>query len=297
VPRTSPDPATPGPNLLELAGRARPLSLAAEQVLEVDPAVATVLPDGGLRCGTTVLVGDGLVGDGLVGDGGGLGATSLMLSLLALPTSQGRWCAVVGLPALGPAAAEELDVDLTHLALVPAPGRQWATVTAALLDGLDVVVVRPPHPVRPPEARRLTARARHRRAVLVVLSSSSGPSVVTPPGAGSVPKGPDLRLSATGWPGPDLCLAVTGSEWHGPGAGFGHLQGRRMDLLVWGRGAAARAAHRLLWLPAAEGGARSDVSADPAVPAAADPVVPAAAGGAVPVGSRVSTALAQPAVG
>ncbi|MBO0894684.1 MAG: hypothetical protein J2O39_09920, partial [Acidimicrobiales bacterium] len=226
MPRTSPAPATPGPNLHELAGRARPLSLAAEQVLEVDPAVATVLPDRGLRCGTTVVV----------GDGGGQGATSLVLSLLSLPTSQGRWCGVVGLPALGPAAAEELDVDLTHLALVPAPGRRWATVTAALLDGLDVVVVQPPDPVRLPEARRLAARARHRRAILVVLSSSSSPSVVAPFEAGRAPGGPE-RPMASGWPGPDLCLVVTRSEWHGSGTGFGHLQGRRMDVMVWGRGA------------------------------------------------------------
>lgn len=276
---TSSDAATPGPNLLELAERARPLSLAAEQLLEVDPAVATVLPDGGLRCGTTVVV----------GDGGGPGATSLVLALLALPTSQGRWCAVVGLPALGPAAAEELDVDLTHLALVPAPGRQWPMVTSALLDGLDVVVVQPPRPVRLPDARRLTARARHRRAILIVLGSSPSTSGVTPLAAGPVPGGLDLQLMTTGWPEPDLCLAVTGSEWRGPGAGFGHLEGRRVDVMVWGRGAATRGAHHFLWLPAAEGGARSDHSPDDAVPASTDHTLP--------MGTREGTPLVQPAAG
>jgi hypothetical protein len=230
--------------------------LATEQVLEVGPAVAAVLPDGGLRCGTTVVV----------GGSGGLGATSLMLALLALPTVRGRWCAVVGLPAIGPVAAEELDVDLTHLALVPAPGRQWATVTAALLDGLDVVVVRPPHPARPSDARRLTARARHRRSVLVVLATSSGGlqagSAAIPGAAGPVARGLDQRQTSAGWPGFDLRLAVTGGEWLGPGAGFGHLQGRRVDVTVWGRGAAVRAEHHLLWLPAADGGVRPGPASD-----------------------------------
>jgi hypothetical protein len=262
VPSSSPEPSAPGPSLLELAERARPLSLATEQVLEVAPAVAAVLPDGGLRCGTTVVV----------GGGGGLGATSLVLALLALPTARGRWCAVVGLPAIGPVAAGELDVDLTHLALVPAPGRQWATVTAALLDGLDVVVVQPPHPVRPPDARRLSARARHRRSVLVVLAPSPGRLQATPtatPGAaGSVPHGLDQRPTSAGWPGFDLRLAVTGGEWFGPGTGFGHLQGRRVDVTVWGRGAAVRAVHHLLWLPAADGGVRPGLASDDAAPAA-----------------------------
>jgi hypothetical protein len=230
--------------------------LATEQVLEVAPAVAEVLPDGGLRCGTTVVV----------GGSGGLGATSLMLALLALPTVRGRWCAVVGLPAMGPVAAEELDVDLTRLALVPAPGRQWATVTAALLDGLDVVVVRPPHPVRPSDARRLMARARHRRSVLVVLVTAPGrlqtTSAATPGVDEGVPRGLDQRPTSAGWPGFDLCLAVTRGEWLGPGTGFGHLEGRRVDVTVWGRGAAVRAVHHLLWLPAADGGVRPGPASD-----------------------------------
>lgn len=260
MPDTSSDPA-PGTSLLELTERARPLTLAAEQVLEVDPALARVLPGQGLRCGTTVVV----------GGCGGLGATSLVLALLALPSAQGRWCAVVGLPALGPVAAEELDVDLTHLALVPAPGRQWATVTAALLDGLDVVVVQPPQPVRPSDARRLMARARHRRAVLLVLAPSPErlATSMVPPDAAEVPRRLGQHPISAVWPGSDLCLAVTGGEWVGPGAGFGHLRSRRVDVTVWGRGAAARAAHHFLWLPTEEGGVRIDPS--PGDPPSAHP--------------------------
>lgn len=222
-------------------------------LLEVAPAMAAVLPEGGLRRGATVVV----------GGGEGLGATSLVLALLALPTQRGSWCAALGLSALGAAAAEELGVDLTHLALVPAPGRQWATVAAALLDGLDVVVVRPPNLVSPPDARRLSARARNRRAALVVLAS--GPSSLRPTAAATAaPLGPAVagsgalvRQVTTAWPGSDLRLAVTTSEWVGPGAGFGHLRERQVEVMVWGPAAAGRTSHHRLWLPAAEGGARA----------------------------------------
>src|SRR5439155_174136 len=63
------------------------------------------------------------------------GATSLLLALIAAASRAGSWCAVVGVPALGVAAADGLGVALDRLALVPYPGPDWATVVAALLDG------------------------------------------------------------------------------------------------------------------------------------------------------------------
>jgi len=48
------------------------------------------------------------------------------------------------MPDLGLLAAYELGVDLERLALVPEPGPDWPQVVAALLDGIDVVVVAPP---------------------------------------------------------------------------------------------------------------------------------------------------------
>jgi hypothetical protein len=52
---------------------------------------------------------------------------------------------VVGLPALGAVAAvEQHGVPLERLVLVPHPGPDWPTVVAALLDGLDMVVVAAP---------------------------------------------------------------------------------------------------------------------------------------------------------
>ena len=150
--------------LAELARRVRPVSLAGEQRLEVVPALSGLMPGGGIRRGSTITVASGPAG----------GATSLALALLARATVDGSWCAVVGLPDLGLVMAAELGVDLSHLALVPAPEDRWMTVVAALLDGVDVVLLRSPRRVRPPDIRRLAGRARERGAALVVLAGEVG---------------------------------------------------------------------------------------------------------------------------
>src|SRR5688500_18731650 len=99
------------------------------------------------------------------------GSVWLALALAAGASAAGSWCAVVGLPSLGAAAAAEAGIDLERLVLVPSPGAQWATTVAALLDGFDVVLARPTAQVKAGEARRLAARARERRAVIVALGS------------------------------------------------------------------------------------------------------------------------------
>jgi hypothetical protein len=183
------------------------VSPAGEKLLPVLPPLEDLVP-GGLRRGSTVAV---------------AGATSLALAVVAGPSAAGSWCAVVGVPSLGLAAAAETGVALERLALVPAPGQGWPAVVAALLDGLDVVVVRPPARVRLGDSRRLVARARERGAVLVPLSGT--------------------------WEGADLRLAVTTSEWQGLEDGHGHLRARRLEVLVQGRGAAGPPRRVGLWLP------------------------------------------------
>ena len=190
---------------------ARPVSLAGHRMLPVVPPLSGLLPGGGLRRGSTVAV---------------TGSTSLALAVLAGSSAAGSWCAAVGLPSLGLVAAGEAGVAVARLALVPSPGGEWAAVVAALLDALDVVLVRPPERVRAADARRLTARARERGAVLVPFGR---------------------------WEGADVRLGVAAGEWHGLGHGHGHLRARLVEVVAEGRGAAARPRRARLWLPGPQG--------------------------------------------
>jgi hypothetical protein len=106
-------------------------------------------------------------------------------------------------------------------------------VVATLLDAFDVVLARPPSSsgVGPADARRLTARARERGAVLVV--------------SGAWPEGAEVQLR------------VVAAGWEGVGQGHGRLRGRRVEVVAGGRGAAARERRASLWLPHPEGGVRA----------------------------------------
>ena len=172
--------------------------------LPLAPGLASLFPDGALRRGSTVSI------------GAGVAATSLALVLLSGPSAAGSWCAVVGVPDLGLVAAAQFGVDLGRLALVPSPGPKWLTAVSALLEGFDVVVVHPPGPVREADARNLAARSREQGSVLAVLACPS-------------------------WPArPDIGLEVAAGTWRGLEKGFGYLAGRELEVVVSGRGGAAR---------------------------------------------------------
>ena len=163
-------------------------------------------------------------------DRGTDGSISVALALLVAASGAGSWCAVVGLEGLGVVAAHELGIDLTRLAVIPRPGVAWAEVTAALIDGVDLVVLCPPFAPRRAMVRRLVARARERRSVLVVVPGRAG------------------------WPDPpDLCLSVGEARWDGVGTGEGFLSRRQMTVTASGRRSAACPRNHQLWLPSATG--------------------------------------------
>jgi hypothetical protein len=186
----------------------------AHRALPVLPELTTLLPGHGLRRGSTVAV--------AAGPPAPSGGTSLVLALLAEASRSGSWCAVVGVPALGLVAAADTGIAVERLALVPHPGPDWATVVAALIDGVDVVVTAIPAAVTASVASRLAARARQRGSVLVPYGR---------------------------WDGADLTLQVVRGMWEGLGQGRGRLRRREMTIRARGRGAAARPKEVKVWMP------------------------------------------------
>jgi hypothetical protein len=173
-------------------------SVDRERVLPVTESLAGLLPSGGLRRGSTVAV---------------RGSVTVLLALLAEATAGGSWAGVIGMPRLGVVAAAELGVAVSRLALIPRPGTDLPAVTAALLDGMDLVVIAAGGRITDAQAHRLSARARHRGAVLL-------------------PFGP--------WPGADLEITLTQSRWSGLDNGYGYLRGRELVLTAQGRRGAVR---------------------------------------------------------
>jgi hypothetical protein len=209
----------------ELARRATP-------PLSVLPALTPVLPDG-LRRGSTVSISN---------------SVSLLLAVLGGVAENGAWCALVGLPPISAEAAQEYGVDLARLAIIPTPGTGWLTAVGALLDAVEVVVVRPPDRVSDGELRRLSARARSRDAVLM----------------------PYLNGRAH-WPHADCALELDSGRWDGLGAGHGRLRQRQVTVRASGRGSAGRPRSTTCWLPAAGGGIGAMITP---LTAAVSPITP-----------------------
>jgi hypothetical protein len=193
------------PNLPEdLLERLR--GAGTRELLPVPQALAELFPEGGLRRGSTITVSN---------------SSSLVLALLAEISLKQGWCAEVGSPLLGSAAAAEAGVALERFVRVAEPGEQWPSIVASLLEAFDVVVVHPPPRAREADMRRLSARARERSAVL---------------------------LATTKWDGALLGLSVTDQRWHGLGSGHGYLRARELDVQSLGRGAATRPRRATVWL-------------------------------------------------
>ncbi|RNL61095.1 hypothetical protein EFK50_17100 [Nocardioides marmoriginsengisoli] len=149
---------------------------------------------------------------------------SLGMALLATPSAEGSWVAVVGAPDFGVEAAAELGVDLTRTVLVPDPGEHWLETTAALVDVVGVVLLRPPVGVTERTASRIAARLRKRSAALIVQGE---------------------------WPGAEARISLRSSAWSGAVAGHGRLRSRRVVLGVQRGSAPVREVE--LWFPSAEG--------------------------------------------
>ena len=145
-----------------LEGRVGSAVRAEERTLPLVAPLADLFPGRSLRRGSTVVVGRGAFP----------GATSLAVALLSGPCAGGSWCAVVGMAGLGLVAAAQQGLDLERVALVPSPGAKWPVVTAALLEGFDVVLVCPAGPRGPLHRPPARSPARERGSVLAVMGQA-----------------------------------------------------------------------------------------------------------------------------
>jgi hypothetical protein len=175
------------------------------------PALRDLLPRGGLTRGSVVTVPEfGL----------------LSLALAAGASADGAWCAVAGISEAGLVAAVGLGLDPDRTLLVPDLGSAWPQVVASLLDGCEVVLLRPPSRASAQVRQRLEATLRRARGVLLVTGD---------------------------WPGAQVRLRVAAQGWTGLGNGHGRLRACCAAVIADGRGEAARARSRWLWLPAEDG--------------------------------------------
>lgn len=158
----------------------------------------------------------------------GVGGMSVVLALAGAASAAGGWVAAVGMPDLGVLAGIEYGLACERLAAVPRPGGDWAAVAAALVDGFDLVLLRPAGAVPSGVARRLAARARQRRAALLVHGD---------------------------WPGARLVLSASDVRWEGLGAGRGRLRRRVVTVTAAGRAVAGRPRSVRVALPAGGTGA------------------------------------------
>ena len=183
-------------------------------MLPVLPALRGLLPRGGLTRGSVVAVTEfGL----------------LCLALAAAASADGAWCGIAGIPEAGVLAAAALGLDAGRTLLVPDPGPSWPQVVASLLDGCELVLLRPPARTPAPARvrRRLEASLRRGRGVLLVAGD---------------------------WPGAQLRLRVVTQRWAGLGDGHGRLRACCAEVAADGRGEAAMTRTRWLWLPGEDGG-------------------------------------------
>jgi hypothetical protein len=196
---------------LSLVHRSRETALSDEGVLPVLPALQGLLPGGALRRGAVVAAGPWSL---------------LCLALAAGASAAGAWCAMVGLPQLGVAAAADAGLDPDRMLLIADPGAGWPQVVASLLDGCELVLLRPPN--RPPAQvrRRIEATVRRFGGVLVVAGE---------------------------WDGAQARLSIAQQEWTGIGTGDGRLRARRVQVVADGRGGAAQPRSQWLWLPGPDG--------------------------------------------
>ena len=132
-------------------------------------------------------------------------SASLALALAAGASRAGEWVGFAGWRDFGAEAASQWGIDLRRTVLVPEPGELWLEVTAALVDVLKVVVLKPTTLVDPKSASIIDARLRSRSSTLVVWGE---------------------------WPQVEARLSAERVAWRGADHGRGRLDRRELRVAV-----------------------------------------------------------------
>jgi len=164
----------------------------------------------------------------------GSAAMSCALALMGSVTRAGSWAAIVGLPSAGVVAAADMGVALERTVFVADPRRgtvtaDAGTIVASLIDGFEMVVLAAPlvAAIGTSGLRRLQSRAHTKGALLVLVG--------------------EQRTAST-----DLHIVTEAGRWQGLGDGHGHLQRRRVRVVLEGR-RRARPTTGEVWLPDCDG--------------------------------------------
>jgi len=165
--------------------------------LPLTPKLAPLFPQGGIALGTVITV---------------IGSRWLQYQLLASSAQSGNWVALVGQADVGALALAQAGLPLARVAVVPNPEPEAATVCAALLDGVHLIIGNDVM-LRDSEKRRLSARAREKGTVIV---------------------------SEQPWPGAHYNFQVTKRNWSGANQGEDWLSGGTVTVERTGRGSAAK---------------------------------------------------------
>ncbi|HEY0168000.1 MAG TPA: hypothetical protein VGB75_13245 [Jatrophihabitans sp.] len=234
------------------AGALNPLTTPTLPPLPVPPGLRQLLPDG-LRRGSTVAVTSSVsLLLALLGPASAAGAWTAMVGMPAISAEAADEAGMEleRLAIISPPMRE----DRSDAGARTGPngnwepgwtGSSWTTAVGALLDAVDVVVARPGGAGGVPadrdggdpgafgrnggitdgEARRLTARARSKGAILVLFGQQ-----------------------AASWPAVEIELSATHGRWVGIDRGYGRLRQRQLRVAAIGRGRSARPRGADLWL-------------------------------------------------
>jgi hypothetical protein len=221
LPKVSEAPAAGVTSATSATSATHAVSVTSAGMLPVLPALRELLPRGGLIRGSVVTVAEfGL----------------LILALAAGASADGAWCGIAGVPEAGVLAGAGLGLDAERTLLVPDPGHAWPQVVASLLDGCELVLLRPPSPPQGTRGAQGSHGAQVRQRLEATLRRARG-----------------VLLVVGDWPGAQVRLRVLTQGWTGLGDGHGRLRACCAQVMADGRGEAAMTRTRWLWLPGEDG--------------------------------------------